>query len=105
MVGWNYYLCPHHEGSKSSGWEGSLERRYLEPLLKIRGLTDFEMEYTCYSSQEERDDLDADPVDISPEAVSFKRWLEEIVCTPRGQKVDEDEAEGEDDAETEEEEL
>lgn len=59
------------------------------------------MEYTCYSSQEEVDEMEGDAIDVSAEALAYKEHLREVVCTPRGQVLDGTESEGEDEAESE----
>ncbi|KAK4697814.1 hypothetical protein P7C71_g336, partial [Lecanoromycetidae sp. Uapishka_2] len=100
VVAWEYYICTHHP-LDADGWNGSLEQQYLEPLLKIRGLEKFDLEYTDCSSQEERDEVEGDIVDNSAEAVAYKDHLKEVVCTPRGQVLDEGEDEDGDEAEAE----
>lgn len=77
-VTWLYYVCDNHP-SDLSGWDISRERKYLEPLLEIRGLDIFYLEYDPYDVPD--DDEDEDPIDVSAEAMAFKAHLKEVMCT------------------------
>jgi len=83
---WSYYVCGNHPPN-TSGWAQSLERKYLEPLLRIRGLEDFDLEYDRYDTPDEDDE--GDSFDTSAEAVAWKEHLKRVVCTPRGRIVEE----------------